>query len=282
MVQATVAAHISAVCTTALRHREEIIATTITPTSMLDAEGLTPTSSFTESMSSADTTVDGDGAGHAGGEALERGGVVGGPHAGSCGGGDSSADSCDHNGVGGGDVEPAGREHQMKKCIAEQKRSPDTKGANQLEEREANKPQLTEGGDGEEAAAVDAAAVGSTEASSSPHTLVETDAADHAASAEDDDADDDWWEEDEEDREGKDGCEKNSGQTETVASATHGAWWGTAGKGEKSQGGGGRGRGGARGGGGAGRGVGSGTSRWMRRREREAPFLCLLVRSQVC
>ncbi|CAN0301487.1 unnamed protein product, partial [Ectocarpus sp. 13 AM-2016] len=31
VVQATVAAHISAVCTTALRHREEIIATTITP-----------------------------------------------------------------------------------------------------------------------------------------------------------------------------------------------------------------------------------------------------------
>ncbi|CBJ27555.1 DENN (ISS) [Ectocarpus siliculosus] len=198
VVQATVAAHISAVCTTALRHRKEIIAPTITPTSMLDAEGLTPTSSFTESMSSADATVDGDDAGHAGGEALERGGGVGGPHAGSCGGGDSSADSCDHNGVGGGDVEPAAH----------------------------------------------------------------------------DDADDDWWEEDEEDSEGKGGCEKNSGQTETAASATHGAWWGTAGKGEKSQGGGGRG------GGRGGRGVGSGTSRWMRRREREAPFLRLLVRSQ--
>ncbi|CAM9690413.1 unnamed protein product [Ectocarpus sp. 12 AP-2014] len=277
VVQATVAAHISAVCTTALRHREEIIATTITPKSTPDVGGLTPTSSFTEFMSSIDTTAEGDGVGHAGGEALERGGVVGGPHAGSCGGGDSSADGCDHNGVGGGDIEPPGHEHQMQKCIAEQKRSPDTKGgeANQLEEREINMPQSAEDGAGEEPPAVNAAAVGSTEASSSPNSLVETDAADHAASAGDDgDDDDDWWEEDEEDSEGKDGGEKDIGHIDTAASATHGAWWGTAGKGVKSQGG-GEGR--------EVRGVGSGTSstsRWMRRREREAPFLRLLVRSQ--
>lgn len=276
MVQATVAAHISAVCTTALRHREDIIATTIPLTSTPDAEGLTPTPSFTESMSSADTAVEGDDAGNAGSEALEPGGIVGGPHAGSCGGGDSSADSCDRNGVGGGDVDPAGRGHLMKAGNGTWNRSPDTKRGeeNQLEEREEKIPQLTEDGRGEEAAAIDAASVGSTDASPLPNTPVETDAADRTAAAEDDDDDDDWWEEDEEDREGKEGCEKSSGRTETAGSATHGAWWGTAGKAEKPQ----EGRGGVV----AWRLVGSGTSRWMRRREREAPFLRLLVRSQVC
>lgn len=268
VVQATVAAHISAICAGALRFRDEIVATTTrpTPAAIPETEGVTPEPILAESVFSATTAATG-GRGDCieapAGEALERRGFEGGP----------AAVICSRGGGGGGGGEIGGfagsachLRYEKKYEAHDQVRAAHEKDTERLKEgrREGDGgAEETEETDSPSPAADTVPSSTSTAAPTAPAATSPT------AADDDDDGDDDngqWWEEDEEDDEEELVCEQGV-QSDGTAGINK-LWRGTTARSKTSNNGGGA-------------GGETSTSRWIRRREREIPFLGLLVRSQV-
>lgn len=226
MVQATVAAHISAICTGALRHREDIIETTcgtFVASCAPQTEGLTAPAAKDPDAATSRAATNAD----RGGRCVEdRAGEV---------------QECSGEG-GSADVNPV---------VLQQKNG--SRGDHGLVWKETEKGEESED---RTASAATPFCLGA--ASITPNTLA-------PGSAADDDIghNEDWWEEDDE---AEEECQEG-GRSSGVAGLNK-LWGGTAARTRTA-------KKGARGGGAA------GNSRWIRRREREAPFLRLLVSSQV-
>lgn len=290
MVQATVAAHISAICAGALRYRDEIVAATTKPspaaatTPETEVE-VTPVPVLGAPLSSAvATAADGRGYLHKVpvGEALEHGGGIVGddPGAGIC--------SLTVGGNYGTGSDPAG--HLQHTETYDEAHEYDVRATS---DNNSGEPKEGSNGAGvggtQEPEEVDACTPAAVTVSSSPSTAYvvaafaaeaspPTATAGAAAAADDDDDSGQWWEEDEEDDEEEE--EQQHVSLERVGNEDAGAginklWRGaTAATSKTSKNGGGAG-------GETGSSRNSSSSTWIRRREREIPFLGLLVRSQV-
>ena len=263
MVQATVAAHISAICAGALRHRESIIETAATATSDLLAgsSALAPRHVDTISMPTTPSTmaaaeVDGYPViGHVDAAPGSKD-IAGGPSGGgssSGGGGGGGGAGCGGRTVGrdadtGGHAHERGREEGADEFDVEGTREGQGETRHQTNQRDP---------DTEAAVATAVAPSGVTMPTAADPGSV--------SAGGDPGNNDDWWEEDEEEQDDRDGQPRPGG----VAGASA-LWRGKAGRSDAAT---------------APRREGcevqSESSRWIRRREREIPFLRLLVGSQV-
>jgi len=244
VVQATVAAHISAICAGALKHRESII----------DTAASTATTASKPGSSTLAPPEHGDTAPSPTAAASEVGESGGFDHAGAAPEREDDADVPSSGGGGGiraagGDAGTEGRAHGHRKeddCAEEP-----VGGQGETRRTNQEEPDTT-------AAATGAAAPGAPGAPGATTDLVSVDAAG-------DPDNDDWWEEDEE---GDD--ERDQGVRPNGGAGTGALWRGKAGRTDAANAG-------PEGGGNF-----AGSSLWIRRREREIPFLRLLVSSQVC
>lgn len=273
MVQATVAAHISAICAGALRYRDEILAATSKSKSAATPETeavATPVPLPADYASCATTTTTHGRDGcleSPGGRALERGGITGGLGSEICGDRDGC---CGGESGGGGGADPAGHPHHERKVEAQEHVCETSEeDSKELEERKREGDGGTEETEETNASTPATAAAAAAAFSSRSSTACAAPAATSPTAVAYDTENGQWWEEDEEDEEDYEEekvCEEGA-QTDDAAGRTK-TWRGTTSIPKTSNTGGGA-------------GGGTGSSRWIRRREREIPFLGLLVRSQV-
>lgn len=244
VVQATVSAHISAVCAGALRHLDEIIASTATAVSTPDAKSSPALPPVSDTNAAIQKGHERSRVGPAGEELI--GNITSGEGSGGAGGGAHYTDRSQQQ-----DVHDCGGEKDGE-VAAEG-------GAQQAITREGGDAGRTEDSDRDCCTPV-AAAIGTANAEAASSTLLDLPGTTAVGAAATDGNDNEhWWEEDEEEERERDEEHNNS--------TINRFWTGPSVRADKVAGG---GEGGEADGG-----------CWLRRRGREAPFLRLLVGSQV-
>ncbi|CAM9491829.1 unnamed protein product, partial [Scytosiphon promiscuus] len=254
VVQATVSAHISAVCAGALRHRDEIVASTSTAASTIETK-CSPSSSTTSDTSRSATATP------SGGNERYREGRDGEALSGN-------GDDGDGGGGAGDDADPANglEQHQMSKPASEEhgavRPEEGEKQAIRQEGEHAGRNECSGDGCPPQVAAVDADTVAAaSELPPAPDVLITTTTPGRTAATDGDDHGH-WWEEDEEDEQESDEGDRVGAAT----SAINRLWTGSLVRADEPAQGGSGGK--------------MEASRWLRRRGKDVYFLQSLVRSQ--